>query len=328
MDELDLYNYDFDESLIAQKPANPRDSCRLMVVDDKVHHKKFRDILSYFKKGDVLVLNSSKVAHAKLLGHKKGGSPAEIILTQKFSDTLYECRIKTNRPRIGQHIIFSDKSTAKIVKLVGDTFTIELSAPAIIATATLPTPPYIATPIKDEDYQTVYSNQIGSLAAPTAGLHFTHALLEEIRKLGVQVCYITLHVSFGTFKSIDSGIAGHTMDPEKYEVTTEVADCINSRKGRLFVVGTTTLKTLETVSSRKGIIYPGIGESKLFIHPPFEFLSKTDCLITNFHLPESTLILLTCAFAGRERLLDAYKIAVEKKYAFYSLGDAMLLWKK
>ena len=321
---LNNYSYRLPDELIAQKPFYPRDECRLLVIDKTRKDVKFKDILEYFHKNDVLVLNDTRVTHSKIYGKKETGSSAEVILLKKITGNVFEAKIKTKNPLVGTKIIFK-KGFAEIISQKNiDTFVVELSNAKILNEAVLPTPPYIKRKLKDSEYQTIFSKNDGSLASPTAGLHFTKNLLQQISRKGVKIVYITLHVSYGTFKNIDD-VATYVMDPEYYSISKETADAINNRKGRLIVCGTTTLKALETASTGK--INSGSGWSTLFIYPPYKFKSGTDVLITNFHLPKSTLLLLTCAFGGRERILAAYKEAVRKKYKFFSLGDAMMICK-
>ncbi len=323
--DLKLFDYTLPVQLIAQHPARPRDSSRLLVVQKNSVHRRFSDIVDYLLPGDVLVLNETKVAAAKLVGKKVSGSAAEVVLTKKINAVTYTCHVKTKNPHVGTEIKFKKGIGTIVGQQSIDEFVIRFEHTQVLQDAVLPTPPYIRRSVSKEEYQTVYSKKTGSLAAPTAGLHFTTRLLRAIRKKGVQIVFITLHVSYGTFKKIDSAIEKYRMDPEWFEISPLAAKIINERKGRLFVVGTTTLKALESSSHNRRII-PQKGESRLFIYPPFTFHSGADALITNFHLPQSTLLLLTCAFGGRRRVLDAYRAAVQKRYRFYSLGDAMLLY--
>ena len=332
MDLSEFYHH-LPESLIAQHPAHPKDSSRLLVLNDDrtMQHKRFYDLISYLKKDDVLVLNSTKVLHAKLEGKKQSGSAAEIILTRCMNrkKLVYEARIRTRNPHLGMKILL-DKAYATIISRKSiDEFIIRLSDKKALNNASLPNPPYIKHGVLDEEYQTVFarvSRDKGSLAAPTAGLHFTRKYLEDIKKKGVKIVFITLHVGFGTFLPIMDDIASHKTEEEYFEISNSAAKNINGRKGRLIVVGTTTLKALES-SSKNRIIFPCRKSSGIFIYPGHEFSSGADALITNFHLPKSGLILLTCAFGGRERIMHAYDIAVKKRYRFYSLGDAMLIFK-
>jgi len=336
--KLDEYNYELPEKLIAQSPVSPRDSCKLLILGEdsknvkdvkSVKHEIFKNIFNYLRQGDVLVLNDTKVSHSKLVGKKDTGSDAEIVLLKKISEKIYEAKVKTKNPHIGTKILFKEKNGNEHVTIIRqkniDTYIVELSNDSILEDAILPMPPYIKNNLTDKEYQTEYSKKLGSLAAPTAGLHFTKALLKKIEKKGIKIVYITLHVSYGTFKKIDD-INNYIMDPEYYQISQESADTINSRTDRLIVCGTTTLKALET-ASKNGKITSGSAQSRLFIYPPYRFKSGTNILITNFHLPKSTLLLLTCAFGGRKSILDAYKEAVKKRYRFFSLGDAMMIWK-
>ncbi|MGV8171500.1 MAG: tRNA preQ1(34) S-adenosylmethionine ribosyltransferase-isomerase QueA [Candidatus Woesearchaeota archaeon] len=323
---LDSYSYKLPENLIAQRPASPRDSCRLLILENGIKHETFENIIDYLKPGDVLVLNDTKVSHSKLVGKKESGSPAEIILLNKISEKIYEAKVKTRNPHPGTKIICRYGNVSIKRKINIDTFIVELDDNKILNDAILPTPPYIKRKLDDKEYQTEFSKKEGSLAAPTAGLHFTKRLLNKILKKGIIIVHITLHVSYGTFKNIDD-IKTYIMEPEQYEISEDAASKINGRKGRLIVCGTTTLKALET-SSSKGKIIPRSGASTLFIYPPYKFKSGTDILITNFHLSKSTLLLLTCEFGGRERIMEAYQEAVDMKYRFFSLGDAMMIYNK
>ncbi|HYD04024.1 MAG TPA: tRNA preQ1(34) S-adenosylmethionine ribosyltransferase-isomerase QueA [Alphaproteobacteria bacterium] len=329
---LDDYSYELPESLIAQHPADPRDSCKLMIIGkNKIEHGIFRDILSQFSKGDILVLNNTKVKHSKLLGKKESGSAAEITLLKNISANIYEAKIKTKNPLVGTKIILHHATAEIIMQKNIDTFVVKLDNKNALKDAVMPSPPYIKHVVTDKEYQTVYSDKKkeGSLASPTAGLHFTKSLLAKIQKKGVKIVYITLHVSYGTFKNIED-VKTYVMEPEHYEISNQAAKIINNRdkkKNRLFVVGTTTLKALETSASKSGKIIAGSAESTLFIYPPYKFKSGTDALITNFHLPKSTLLLLTCAFGERKRILDAYHAAIKNNYRFYSLGDSMIIYK-
>jgi S-adenosylmethionine:tRNA ribosyltransferase-isomerase len=322
---LDSYSYKFPESLIAQKTVSPRDSCRLLILDDIIRHETFKNIIDYLKPCDVLVLNDTRVLHSKIVGKKDSGSHAEIILLKKIAEKTYEAKIKTRNPHVGTRIICKNGNIIIKKQINIDTFIVELSDNKILDEAILPTPPYIRRKLSDKEYQTAFSKRVGSLAAPTAGLHFTKKLLNKIFQKGVKIVYITLHVSYGTFKNIDD-IKKYVMEPEYYEISEDAADAINNRIGKLIVCGTTTLKALET-SSRNGKITSGEGLSTLFIYPPHKFKSGADILITNFHLPKSTLLLLTCAFGGKKRILDTYDLAVKNKYRFFSLGDAMMIYR-
>ena len=371
--KLSDFNYDLPKELIAQEPARPRSDSRLMIVntlhtknthhsktttessDSKLadiniknhinlEHKKFSNIIDYFKKGDVIVINETKVLKALIRGSKSTGAKAQLIITGKRSDGLYICRIATINPHPGAELIFNNGLKAKIIEQKTDIFFVRFNKQNIEKILSkigeLPTPFYITQRLKQDDYyQTVYAKKEGSIAAPTAGLHFTPKLLEQLKKKGVQIVKICLHISFGTFLPVrDEQIKGHEMEAEYYEISEESAEIINNCKNktnkniknnykgnRLFCVGTTSFKALESASDDKGTILPGNGWSNLFIYPGIKLKTKTDFLITNFHLPKSTLILLVSAFAGKETIIKSYKEAIKKRYRFYSFGDAMLL---
>jgi S-adenosylmethionine:tRNA ribosyltransferase-isomerase len=333
MDIKDFY-YLLPDSLIAQYPAMPRDSSKLMILnyDGSIKHKKFFNIIDFLKSGDVLVLNKTKVIRAKLVGKKETGSRAEIILIRLVDakNNLWEARIKTKNPNPGIKILIGKENVEIIKRKSVDEYIIRLSSRKILEKAMLPSPPYIRRELTELEYQTVYSKKQGSLAAPTAGLHFTRGLLNKIRQKGVKIVFVTLHVGFGTFLPITRNIENHRTEAEYFEITRSCADKINNRTvndktGRLVVVGTTSLKALESCA-KDNKIYPAKRYSDIFIYPGHKFNSGTDILITNFHLPKSSLILLTSAFAGRERLMKAYDIAVKEQYRFYSLGDAMMIY--
>ncbi|MBT7902917.1 tRNA preQ1(34) S-adenosylmethionine ribosyltransferase-isomerase QueA [Candidatus Woesearchaeota archaeon] len=333
---LEDFNYELPEKCIAQEPAKPRDHSKLMIVDSNRNysHKKFFDIIDLFKSGDVLVLNETKVVHSKIVGCKKTGSPAEIVLTKKIDQTKYECRIKTRNPHVGQECIFEKELVCKIIFAEEGFFKIEFNKPPeeiLAEIATFPTPPYIKQAIKEKDYQTTYANdrKKKSLAAPTAGLHFTDEILFALVDKGVKLVKICLHVDFGTFMSVRSNIKEHKMHEEYFEINSHSADVINNREGRLFVVGTTSLRALESADyDSEGKIIPTCKYTNIFIYPGYKFKCGANYLLTNFHLPKSTLILLVSAFAGRENVLNSYECAKQENYRFYSLGDCMLLSKK
>ncbi len=332
---LSDFDYSLPGSLIAQHPARPKDHSKLMVIhaDEKIEHKHFYDIINYLNKGDILVLNNTKVIRTKLIGRKETGSDAKITLTKKIEKNIYECHIKTKNPNVGTKIILLGGNAKITGKKSVDLFIIKLNdEKKILKNAKLTTPPYIKRELDDEEYQTIFAdkNKKGSIAAPTAGLHFTKTLLNKIRKKGVKIIFITLHISYGTFLPVYD-ISKHKMELEYYEISEKDADAINNRdkkKNKLIVVGTTTLKALETSCNPKNKkIISGAGWSDIFIYPGYKFNSGTNILITNFHLPRSTLIMLVSAFFGREKIMKAYGVAVHKKYRFYSLGDAMMLIK-
>ncbi|MFO7711345.1 MAG: tRNA preQ1(34) S-adenosylmethionine ribosyltransferase-isomerase QueA [Candidatus Woesearchaeota archaeon] len=316
--KLEEFDYHLPPELIAQRPAHPKSYSRMLIADTLTDSRFYR-IKDHLKKDDLIVLNNTKVKRAKLLGQKETGSPVEVIILQRKDDT-YKCRIK-GKPRLGNKLIFKDNQ-AKIIDKQHDLFTLRFrKEPRGI----LPTPPYINEELKrDTEYQTVYAREEGSLAAPTAGLHFTSNLMRELKTKGVKFAYICLHVGYGTFNKIYD-LDTHQMEPEFLTIDKQTADTINNRKGRLFVIGTTTMKSLETAADNKGIIHPYQGYSDLFIKPGYGFRINPDGFITNFHLPESTLLLLISAYMGKENVFRAYNHAIQKRYRFYSLGDCMLI---
>ena len=325
------FDYNLPEELIAQHPSDKRDESRLMIVGDEIEHIKFSDIIDYLEKDDVLVLNETKVIEAKLIGKKITGAKAEIILTKRIDNKRFEARIKAKNPKAGTEFIFNIFK-CKIIEQDDDIFIVEfdkeLSKEKLKEIAVLPTPPYVKEEIKDYSrYQTVYADKEGSVAAPTAGLHFTDELLERIMEKGIKIAKLTLHVGFGTFIPIRTEkVEEHKMEEEYFEIDKENADIINECKGRLVCVGTTSMRALESMCKNGKIIkYSGLAD--LFIYPGYKFKSNTEMMITNFHLPKSTLLLLVSAFAGKDKILDAYKEAIKEKYRFYSFGDAMLLFK-
>lgn len=328
-----LRNYDFElpEELIAQEPTEPRDHARLMVLREGIEHRYFYNLSEYMDKGDVLILNDTKVIKARIRGIKDTGGKVEILILERLGENYYRCLVKGKKIHPGSVLIFEDIKGVVRAKNEG-ICDIEFSGDIMELArrrGEVPLPPYIKNPPKDaeEKYQTVFARREGAVAAPTAGLHFTPQLLKEIERKGVKIGYITLHVSYGTFKPIKTeDIREHRVDEEYYIVGEEVAKLINEREGRLFAVGTTVTRALES-SSKNGIIYPSQGYTNIFIYPGYKFQSGIDALITNFHVPRSSLILLVTAFGGYERVMKAYKIAIEKKYRFYSFGDAMLIFK-
>ncbi len=328
-----LRNYDFElpEELIAQEPTEPRDHARLMVLREGIEHCYFYNLPEYMDKGDVLILNDTKVIKARIRGIKDTGGKVEILILERLGENYYRCLVKGKKIHPGSVLIFEDIKGVVREKNEG-ICDIEFSGDIMELArrrGEVPLPPYIKNPPKDaeEKYQTVFARREGAVAAPTAGLHFTPQLLKEIERKGVKIGYITLHVSYGTFKPVKTeDIREHRVDEEYYIVGEDVAKLINERDGRLFAVGTTVTRALES-SSKEGIIYPSQGYTNIFIYPGYKFQSGIDALITNFHVPKSSLILLVTAFGGYERVMKAYRIAIEKKYRFYSFGDAMLIFK-
>jgi len=329
------FDYDLPKELIAQSPIEPRDASRLMVVGKDIRHRYFRDITDYLEKGDTLVLNDSRVIPAKLQGKKSTGGHVEALVVSK-AGAGYECLIQGKNIREGTMLYFGElEATVLEVKrdTMGARYLVDFKCNGNLndileRVGEAPLPPYIKQKLEDRGrYQTVYARENGSIAAPTAGLHFTDELLDRIKKKGVTLAYVTLHVSPGTFTPVKAeNIEDHIMEPEYVSVTQENADIINSTEGKLIAAGTTTAKALES-SCVDGRITAKEDLSRLFIYPPYRFRSRIDALITNFHLPKSTLLMLVSAFAGRERLLRAYSEAISNSYRFYSFGDAMLVFR-
>ena len=339
--KLEDFNFDLPEELIAQEPIKDRSKSRLLVLNKasgKIEHKIFEDVIHYLEPGDCLVLNNTKVIPARLMGHrKKTCGKIEMVLLKPVDTDTWEVLVKPGRrARIGDEIVFGDGCL--IAKGLGDTdfggrivkFFYDTSFEKILdELGQMPTPPYIKKKLQDKNrYQTVYAQTPGSAAAPTAGLHFTEELLENIRKKGISTAFITLHVGLGTFRPVTvENIEEHKMHAEYYEISKETAEVINSTKqigGKVFAVGTTSARTLETIADVNGKTKPCSGWSDIFIYPGYDF-KAIDGLITNFHLPKSTLIMLVCAFAGREKVFKAYREAINKKYKFFSFGDAMII---
>lgn len=336
---------DFDfylpEELIAQHPLEKRDTSRLMVLDKntgKIEHKIFKDILGYLKEGDTLILNNTRVMPARLIGAKEGtGGKIEFLLLKRIEGDKWECLAKPGKSaKPGRRFEFGEgKLKCEVLEVLetGNRI-IEFEYEGIFeevldSLGEMPLPPYIHERLEDrERYQTVYSKETGSAAAPTAGLHFTEELLKEIEDKGVNVAYLTLHVGLGTFRPVKAEtIDEHVMHLEFYQLSKETADIINNTKkngGRIISVGTTSTRTLETIGDENGMVRECSGWTDIFIYPGYKF-KVVDNLITNFHLPESTLIMLVSALAGQEHVLNAYKEAVEEKYRFFSFGDAMFI---
>lgn len=341
MKTSDFY-YDLPERLIAQTPIEPRSASRMMVCNRKnnaIDHKHFYDLPSLLNKGDVLVINQSKVIPARLLGEKENTKvPIEILLLKRLEQDIWEALVKPGRRlKKGAACIFGNgllkAEVLDTVEEIGGRqvrFIYDGLFENILDTlGEMPLPPYIHEQLEDKNrYQTVYAKQAGSAAAPTAGLHFTTQLLEEIQAMGVQIVPILLHVGLGTFRPVkEDRVENHIMHKEYYEITPEAADAINRvRKngGRCICVGTTSIRTLESVVDEEGMIHPGRGETNIFITPGKKIRSA-DALITNFHLPESTLLMLISAFWNREAVLKAYEEAVKEEYRFFSFGDCMFL---
>ena len=338
---VEEFDYDLPSELIAQTPLKKRDESRLMILDKKtgeIEHKHFRDIISYLNQGDTLVLNDTKVLPARLYGEKEDTKAAiEVLLLKNIEKDTWECLVKpARRIKEGSVVLFGDGKLKATCVFVGEegirhfTFSYEgIFLEVLEELGTMPLPPYIHEQLKDQSrYQTVYAREVGSAAAPTAGLHFTKELLKEIEDKGVNIAYITLHVGLGTFRPVSvEKVEEHEMHSEFYQMTSEVAKILNETKksgGRIISVGTTSTRTLETIMSLYNEFRECSGWTNIFIYPGYEF-KAIDALITNFHLPKSTLVMLVSALAGKENILHAYKMAVEEKYRFFSFGDAMFI---
>ena len=339
----DFY-YNLPEELIAQSPSEERDGCRLMVLDresGEIEHKIFRDIVDYLKPEDMLVVNSSKVIPARLLGKTdKTGSDMELLLLRMLDSGEWETLVRPGkRAKVGAGFSFGDILHATVTGIVEggnrtvrfdyDTEKYKSIYEVLDEVGNMPLPPYITKRLENrDDYQTVYAKEEGSAAAPTAGLHFTDSLLDKIRSRGVGYAEVTLHVGLGTFRPVKvDKLETHQMHGEYFHISDEVAAEINRRRaagGRIIAVGTTACRVLESVSDDSGKVHSVKGETGIFIYPGYKF-KAIDALITNFHLPESTLIMLVSALAGREHVMNAYEVAVKERYRFFSFGDAMLI---
>ncbi len=339
MKKTDFY-YDLPEELIAQTPLERRDGSRLMLLDKatgKIEHRHFYELPAFLKPGDCLVLNNSRVLPARLIGSRKTGGAVELVLLKDLGDDLWECLSRPGRKtKPGTELIFGGGELTATVEAVveGGNRLVRFHYSGIFLECLerlgkMPLPPYIKAELQDsERYQTVYSKELGSAAAPTAGLHFTLELLDKLKSMGVNICYVTLHVGLGTFRPVkEEEIENHDMHSEFCMIPQETAETINrtkQRSGRVIAVGTTSCRTLESFAHPDGTLSESSGWTDIFIYPGYKF-KCIDGLITNFHLPESTLIMLVSALAGREHILDAYKAAVEERYRFFSFGDAMFI---
>lgn len=341
MMDINDFDYDLPEELIAQDPIEDRSSSRLLLLDKKTgktQDKIFRDIIDELNPGDCLVINNTKVIPARLMGVKEDtGAHIEVLLLKREQDDVWEVLVKPGKKaKPGTIITFGDgRLKAEVLEVVEDgNRKIRFSYQGIFEEildelGQMPLPPYITHKLEDKNrYQTVYAKHEGSAAAPTAGLHFTTELLEKIKAMGVNIARVTLHVGLGTFRPVKvENILDHHMHSEFYVVTQEAADMINNTRkngGRVIAVGTTSTRTLESVALEDGTIPAKSGWTEIFIYPGYKF-KAIDCLITNFHLPESTLVMLVSALAGREHVLHAYEVAVQEKYRFFSFGDAMFI---
>ena len=339
--KLKDYFFELPEELIAQEPIKERDTSRLLVLDKRsgdVSHKVFKDITSYLEKGDCLVLNDTRVLPARLYGEKElSGGKIEFVLIKRMNGDIWEVILRPGRKaKVGSRFVFGDGILkAEVIDIVDEgnrlvRFEYDGIFEQILDTVgMIPLPPYITKKLEDKErYQTVYSKELGSAAAPTAGLHFTPEMLDEIRKSGVKTAYVTLHVGLGTFRPVKvDDVTKHKMHTEHYIMPQKTADMINETKkngGRVICVGTTSCRTVESVATKNGCVCADEDDTSIFIYPGYEFKCM-DALITNFHLPESTLIMLVSAFAGFDNIMNAYNTAVAEKYRFFSFGDAMFI---
>ena len=340
MKTSDFY-YDLPQELIAQDPLEDRSSSRLMhlsLKDGSIEHRHFTDVLDYMEEGDCLVINDTKVIPARLYGHKEEtGALIEILLLKRRENDIWECLVKPGKKaRPGAKITFGNGILkGEIIDVVDEgnrliQFHYEgIFEEVLDRLGQMPLPPYITHKLQDKNrYQTVYAKYEGSAAAPTAGLHFTKELLKQIEDMGVNIARVTLHVGLGTFRPVKvENVLEHHMHSEYYNVTETAAKLINDTKkngGRIIAVGTTSTRTLESVADDNGVIHPGCGNTEIFIYPGYKF-KAIDCLITNFHLPESTLLMLVSALAGKDHIMAAYEEAVKERYRFFSFGDAMFI---
>ena len=334
------FNYNLPEELIAQTPLEKRDESRLMVLDRKkqtIEHKKFKDIIDYLEEGDCLVRNNTKVIPARIYGKKETGANVEFLLLNNIEGDIWETIVRPgNKLHVGTKVIFGNGIlTAEILEIMpGGTRKVKFSYDGIFneildKIGLMPLPPYIHEELKDKDrYQTVYAKYEGSAAAPTAGLHFTPELLKKIEEKGIKIANVTLHVGIGTFRPVkEENVENHEMHTEHFYIKDEDAQKINETKKqgkRVIAVGTTSCRVLETIADENGFVKETEGDTKIFIYPGYKF-KCLDGLITNFHLPQSTLLMLVSALAGKEYILKAYNEAVKEKYRFFSFGDAMFI---
>lgn len=334
------FDYYLPEELIAQTPVYPRDTSRMLVFDrqaDNVEHKHFYDILDYLKEGDVLVRNNTKVLPARMFAYTKNGGKVEVLLLKRFNLNEWEVLVKPGKKaRVGATLTFNQKLSLEVISNVEETgsrivkFVYDGVFEDIIAEiGEMPLPPYITEKLADQQrYQTVYAKHDGSAAAPTAGLHFTPELIEKIQNKGVQIVDVLLHVGLGTFRPVKADdIKEHHMHSEYYEISEQSAQLINKAKAegrRVIAVGTTSVRTLESASDENGFVKPVKADTDIFIYPPYKF-KCVDALITNFHLPKSTLLMLVSSLSTREKILEIYNTAVAEKYRFFSFGDCMFV---
>lgn len=336
---INTYDYNLPENLIAQTPIEPRDSARLMVYDKKtnsVTHTHFYSIIDYLNEGDVLVINNTRVIPARLYGFKSTGAKIEVLLLKRHSLNVWECLLKpAKRLHVGEELVFNEELKCKLIEILPNgNRKIEFVYNGVLEdilsrVGQMPLPPYIHEKLKDQErYQTVYNKVEGSAAAPTAGLHFTKDLMQKLKDKGVIFAELTLDVGLGTFRPCkEDDITKHDMHTEHYNISQETCDIINKAKQqgkRIIAVGTTSVRTLESVAKYGFPLQPKSEDTSIFIYPPYQF-KVVDAIITNFHLPKSTLIMLVSAFAGVENTMKLYDIAVKEKYRFFSFGDAMFI---
>lgn len=337
--QLKEFDYNLPQNLIAQSPLKNRDSSKLMIVNKKtgdIKHETFHNIINYLNKGDTLVINDTKVIPARLIGEKDTGAKIEILLLKEIEEDTWECLVKPQkRVKKGTIIHFNKNLSAECIKVKGEGISeFKMIYKGIFLEileelGNMPLPPYIKEKLDDKNrYQTVYAKDLGSAAAPTAGLHFTKELLKEIENKGIQITKITLHVGLGTFKPVnETKIEDHKMHSEFYKMTKETADILNKtkkEKRRIICVGTTSVRTLESIYTKYNTFKECSGTTNIFIYPPYKF-KAVDALITNFHLPKSTLLMLVSAFSTKEIILNAYNEAIKNNYRFFSFGDAMFI---
>lgn len=345
--KLSEFYYNLPDELIAQFPIEKRDESRLLVLNKEtgeIEHRVFKEIIEYLNPNDCLVLNETRVIPARIFGKRENvitpegveSSSIEMLLLKDFGDKKWEVLVRPGKKcKVGTRIKFSEKLVAEVIQILEDgNRIVKLEYDGILneildEIGIMPLPPYIHEKLKDKErYQTVYSRVEGSSAAPTAGLHFTPELLESIKDRGIKIAKVTLHVGLGTFRPVkEENIEDHKMHSEYYEISEEACNIINETKsngGRVICVGTTSCRTIESVADENGFLKPQSGNTEIFIYPGYKF-KALDCLITNFHLPESTLLMLVSALATKENIMNAYKIAVEERYRFFSFGDAMFI---
>ncbi len=334
------FDYILPENLIAQTPVYPRDTSRLLVYNrekDKIEHKHFYDIIDYLKEGDVLVRNNTKVLPARMFAYTEHGAKVEILLLKRFNLNEWEVLVKPGKKaRIGAKLTISEELSLEVLSIIEESgsrrvrfFYNGVFEDVISRVGEMPLPPYITEKLKDQArYQTVYAKVDGSAAAPTAGLHFTDELIEKIKAKGVEIVDVLLHVGLGTFRPVKTDdILSHHMHSEYYEISTESAERINKAKSegrRIIAVGTTSVRTLESASDENGFVKAVKDNTEIFIYPPYRF-KCVDSLITNFHLPKSTLLMLVSSLSTREKMLEIYNMAVSENYRFFSFGDACLI---